>query len=185
MHPVKMHFGARGLLIRGAIALNLCLMIDDAASAQTPTACPVQGKATQSYRNTRWGVGMMRHSGFVLDPGSITPNEDSARFWTADRRATAVVTSLRQSADQPISDLIAEARQDILVNSRGEITYQRRKDNWFVLSGYVAGRTFYRRTFLARDRQTTSTLYVEFPRDMLPCFDRAVTAMSLSFKELP
>ncbi|MEN0072745.1 MAG: hypothetical protein AAGC69_00080 [Paracraurococcus sp.] len=172
-------------LRRGAVALGLWLFIGGVAIGQTQAECPIQGKATQSYRNTRWGVGMMRHPAFILDPGSITPNEDSARFWTADRRATAVVTSLRQSADQSILDMFTEAKQDVLVNSRGEITYERRRDNWFVLSGYVAGRIFYRRTFLARDRQATSTLYVEFPRDMLPCFDQAVTRMSLSFKELP
>ncbi|RAI57557.1 hypothetical protein DOO78_18410 [Roseicella frigidaeris] len=177
--------GRTGLLQLGAVALGLWLSIADPARAQRPTDCPVQGRETQPYRNTRWGVSLMRHPGFVLDPGSVTPNGDSVRFWTADRRATAVVTSLRQRADQSILDLLAEARQDILVNSRGEITYQRRRDNWFVLSGYVAGRIFYQRTFLARDRQATSTLLVEFPRDMLPCFDRAVTTMSLSFREWP
>jgi hypothetical protein len=122
-------------------------------------------------------------STFILDPESVPENGDSARFWSVDRRATAVVTGLRNSLGQSVADLLREAKRDVLVPSRGTITYERTKDNWFVLSGYVAGRIFYRRTFLSRAGQVIATLWIEFPRDMRPCFEEAVTTMSLSFRE--
>ncbi|MFC7538205.1 hypothetical protein ACFQU2_16425 [Siccirubricoccus deserti] len=126
---------------------------------------------------------MMYPSTFALDPESVPENGDSARFWTADRRATAVVTALRNNMGQPLADLLREAKRDVIEASRGTITYERTKDNWFVLSGYVAGRIFYRRTFLSRAGQVIATLWIEFPRDMRPCFEEAVTTMSLSFRE--
>jgi hypothetical protein len=46
----------------------------------------------------------------------------------------------------------------------------------------MVGRIFYRRTLLTRDGDV-ATLWVEFPRDMRPCFEEAVSLMSLSFRE--
>jgi hypothetical protein len=46
----------------------------------------------------------------------------------------------------------------------------------------MAGRIFYRRTLLT-SRGIEATLWLEFPRDMRPCLDEAVTVMSLSFRE--
>ena len=112
-------------------------------------------------------------------------NGDTARFWTPDRRATVVVTGLRNTPGQSLTDLRVEARQEILVASHGTITYERTKDNWFVLSGFVVGRIFYRRTFLSQDSRVIATLWIEFPRGMRPCFEQAVETMSLSFNDRP
>src|SRR3712207_7218775 len=50
---------------------------------------------SMQYRNARFGFTMTYPSSFVLDPESIPEGGDSARFWTVDRRATAVVTGIR------------------------------------------------------------------------------------------
>jgi hypothetical protein len=71
----------------------------------------------------------------------------------------------------------------VIENSGGAITYTRIKDNWFVVSGFMAGRIFYRRTLLTSGSGVIGTLWIEFPRDMRPCFEGAVTMMSLSFRE--
>ena len=122
-------------------------------------------------------------SSFMLDPDSIPENGDSARFWTADRQATAVVTGTLNSQDQSLADLFREATQDVIENGRGVITYTRRRDNWFVISGFIAGRIFYRRTMLTQGSRVIGHLWIEFPRDMRPCFEEAVTMMSLSFRQ--
>jgi hypothetical protein len=47
----------------------------------------------------------------------------------------------------------------------------------------MAGRIFYRRTVLTTGSKIIGSLWIEFPRDMRPCFEGAVTMMSLSFRQ--
>jgi hypothetical protein len=155
------------------------------ASAQAGSeACAAMATATQqSYRNDRFGLAMTYPSDFVLDPASIPANGESARFWTADHRATAVVIGTRNGSGQSIQALMQEARRNILENGDSSITYTRQRDNWFVLSGFLdANRIFYQRTLLARETGVVGTLWIEFPRALKPCFEAPVTLMSLSFR---
>ena len=55
------------------------------------SGCPDLG-LPRTYRNARFGFQMDHPERFALDPGSVPEAGDSARFWTPDRRATAVVT---------------------------------------------------------------------------------------------
>jgi hypothetical protein len=138
-----------------------------------------------TYRNARFGFAMTYPSSFLLDPDSVPESGDSARFWTRDRRATAVVTGLSNGLGQSLADLLREARQDVIGNSHGVITYDRRRDNWFVISGVIGNRIFYRRTFLSHRSRIIANLWIEFPRSMRRCFEEAVTMMSLSFRRDP
>lgn len=165
-------------------AAFLLLLLSASPGALAQVACPPPGDGVaRSYRNERFGIVMRVPSVFALDPASIPASGDSARFWTADRQATAVVDAARPRDGRGLDRLLAEAEDDILRNSRGEITYRRRRDDWFVLSGYMLGRIFYRRTFLAPDG-TVATLWLEFPRALRPCLEEAVTVMSLSFRAM-
>src|SRR4051794_8759158 len=127
---------------RGAVALALLLAAVSGRTAAQPRpgdpGCPVPRDARSlAYDNQRWGVAMAYPAGFVLDPESVPANGDTARFWTADRQATAVVTTLRNGARQSLDDLRREAELDTLENSRATITYRRSTPGWFVLSGIV------------------------------------------------
>jgi hypothetical protein len=126
---------------------------------------------------------MIHPSSFALDPGSIPENGDTARFWASDRQATAMVTGTRNGLKQSIADLFAEAQHDVAENSGDAITYTRIKDNWFVVSGFMAGRIFYRRSLLTTGSRIIGSLWIEFPRNIRPCFEDAVTMMSLSFRQ--
>lgn len=137
------------------------------------------------YRNARFGFTMNYPSNFVLDPDSIPEGGDSARFWTSDRRATAVVTGIRNGLGQSLPDLLEEATKDVTENSHGTITYTRSRDNWFVISGFIGERIFYRRSFLSDRSRVIGSLWIEFPRTMRPCFEDAVSMMSLSFRPSP
>lgn len=121
---------------------------------------------------------------FVPDPDSVPENGDSARFWAAGRQATAVVTGLRNTERQSLAAVLAEAERDIGENARGSVTYRRVTRDWFVLTGHLADRIYYRRSFLARDGAVIVTLWIEFPRALKPCLERAVATMSLSFRPL-
>jgi hypothetical protein len=120
---------------------------------------------------------------FALDPESVPEAGDSARFWTPDRRATAVVNGSRNLAGLSLERMMREAKGDILHNAGGDITYRRRRDTWFVLSGHMAGRIYCRRTMLLRNGGV-ATLWMEFPPDLRTCLDAAVKLMSLSFREV-
>ncbi len=137
------------------------------------------------YKNARFGFTMTYPSTFVLDPDSIPEGGDSARFWTPDHRATAVVTGIRNGLGQSLTDLLDEATKDVTENSHGVITYTRTRDNWFVISGFIGERIFYRRSFLSDRSRVIGNLWIEFPRNMRPCFEDAVSMMSLSFRPSP
>lgn len=137
------------------------------------------------YKNARFGFTMTYPSSFMLDPDSIPEGGDSARFWTPDRRATAVVTGIRNGLGQSLTDLLDEATKDVTENSHGTITYTRSRDNWFVISGFIGERIFYRRSFLSDRSRVIGSLWIEFPRTMRPCFEDAVSMMSLSFRPSP
>jgi hypothetical protein len=144
-----------------------------------------RGGQPMHYRNARFGFTMTYPPSFVLDPDSIPEGGDSARFWTPDRRATAVVTGIRNGLGQSLADLLEEAAKDVTENSHGVITYSRSRDNWFVISGYMGERIFYRRSFLSDRSRVIGSLWIEFPRNMRPCFEDAVSMMSLSFRPSP
>ena len=153
-----------------------------AAAADCGTA---RGGQPLQYKNARFGFTMTYPASFVLDPDSIPEGGDSARFWTPDRRATAVVTGIRNGLGQSLTDLLDEASKDVTENSHGTITYTRARDNWFVISGFIGERIFYRRSFLSDRSRVIGSLWIEFPRTMRPCFEDAVSMMSLSFRPSP
>ncbi len=159
------------------LVLALLLLFAPAAMAQEAgcmAAAPVL-----DWRSL--GLGMRHPASFPL----VEAGRDTVRFVSRDGQASATVTAIPNGLRQSLSAVMAEARQDIIENSGGEITYSRAKANWFVLSGYIAGRIFYRRSLVTADGQVIGTLWIEFPRAMKPCFEAAVMTMSLSFRELP
>lgn len=122
------------------------------AMAQVMTAPDLGGDCTGVrvgrpliYRNPRFGLTMTYPASFTLDAESIPENGDSARLWSVDRRATAVVMAMTAKLNQSLAELLQEARQDVVENSHGVITYTRTRDDWFVISGYIGDRIFYRR----------------------------------------
>jgi hypothetical protein len=164
--------------MRCLAAFTVLVLLPAVAIAQD---CRPEGWDIRGYRNERFRIGFDYPSIFRLDPESIPGDRSSARFWTAGRRATVVVNAGRNEDRRTLVELLRDAEGDVLQNG-GEITYRRSRDNWFVISGYMVGRVFYRRTLLARDG-TIATLWMEFPREMRDCLEPAVTMMSLSFRE--
>ena len=161
-------------------ALLLALSLPASAAVVQSVDCPVPGVTpVLDWRSPALGLAMRHPAGFAL----VEAGPDTARFVSRDGQAVATVTAIPNGLGQRLPAVMAEARQDITENSGGEITYSRAKANWFVVSGYMAGRIFYRRSLVPADGRFIGTLWVEFPRAMKPCFEAAVTTMSLSFRE--
>jgi hypothetical protein len=166
--------------------LVLALLLSPGAALAAPAQdCPVApaGEPARQYRNSRLGFGFDYPPIFSLDPDSIAEAGDGARFWTANRRATVAVNAAPNTEQLPLGRLLADAEGDVLHNSAGVITYRRRRETWFVISGYMVGRIFYRRSLITRGG-IVATLWMEFPPEWRPCLDAAVTLMSLSFREI-
>lgn len=165
------------------VLVSLLSFTPFAAAQQDLDRCPDRETGQiRTYRNEKFGFILNYPSSFILDPQSVPPNGDSARFSTASGAATAVVSVGRNLRNLRLRQLMEEDRRDILQNGGGELTYERIRNNWYVISGYMVGRIFYQRTMLLRD-ETIATLWIEFPREKKPCFEGAVTTMSLSFRE--
>jgi hypothetical protein len=164
----------RGVLL--ALVLGMSAAMAQEAGCTVPVVAPVL-----DWRSPGLGLGMRHPANFTL----AESGPDTARFVSRDGQASATVTAIPNGLQQGLSAVMAEARQDIVENSGGEIIYSRAKGSWFVLSGYMAGRIFYRRSLVTADGRFIGTLWVDFPRAMKPCFEAAVTTMSLSFRELP
>lgn len=183
--PWLRRFCAACLLLAPVVRPAATQMGEERPPSQSMAAgdCGIaRGGHPMQYRNARFGFTMTYPSSFVLDPESIPEGGDSARFWTPDRRATAVVTGIRNGLGQSLADIMEEAAKDVTENSHGVITYTRTRDNWFVISGFIGERIFYRRSFLSDRSRVIGSLWIEFPRTMRPCFEDAVSMMSLSFR---
>ncbi|WP_143020986.1 hypothetical protein [Belnapia rosea] len=168
--------GMRGL------ALALALALPAIAARAQDAACTVPAAAqVLEWRSAVLGLRMRYPASFPLE----ATGPDTARFVSLDGQASATVTAIANGLGQSLAEVMREARQDIIENSGGEITYTRTTPSWFVLSGYMAGRIFYRRSLVSADGGMIGTLWVEFPRALKPCFEAAVTTMSLSFREWP
>jgi hypothetical protein len=170
--------------IAASIGLALLLLVPSLAAAAPDCPAAPAGATERSYRNARFGFGLTVPPVFVLDPESVTEDGSSARFWTPDGRVTAVVNATPNTRRLALREIMAEAEGDVLHNAGGDITYRRIRDNWFVISGHMVGRIYYRRTLLTR-AGVLATLWMEFPTELRPCLEEAVTTMSLSFRELP
>jgi hypothetical protein len=67
-------------------------------------------------------------------------------------------------------------------NMPGDVTYQRTKDEFLVLSGYRDDAIFYTKVAVSDDRRTACILDITYPRSAKEDFDGIVTRMSRSFK---
>ncbi|MBL6076886.1 hypothetical protein JMJ56_02640 [Belnapia sp. T18] len=159
-----------------ALVLALLLAAPMALAQEVHCTVPVMAPV-MDWRGL--GLGMRYPSSFA----PVETTSDTVRFASRDGQGSAAVTAIPNGLRQGLAAVMAEARQDITGNSGGEITYSRTKGSWFVLSGFMAGRIFYRRSLVSTDGGFIGTLWVEFPRAMKPCFEAAVTTMSLSFRE--
>ena len=159
-----------------ALALSLPMA---GRAADLSCTLPTESRVLD-WRSPELGLRMRYPDSFSLASAAL----DTVHFVSLDGQASATVTAIPNGLRQDLASVMAEARQDITGNSGGEITYSRTRDNWFVLSGFMAGRIFYRRSLIPADGRMIGTLWIEFPRALKPCFEAAVTTMSLSFREM-
>ncbi|QQP93421.1 hypothetical protein IGS68_32880 (plasmid) [Skermanella sp. TT6] len=154
------------------------------AAGVMAAAVPSHAAAQQDHR---YAAYREPGSGTVLTyPASVFTRADDgtgrfAKFVSADLRSTFYVVGRENDPGQGIAELSAAA-ESALAEEKALITYRRRKEDWFVLSGYIGDNIFYRKTVLARRGRTVGTFQINFPKDQKPFYYGIVERMSWSFK---
>jgi hypothetical protein len=106
---------------------------------------------------------------------------DGIHFESDDRLAWFRLFQRENPGRRPIGDLMREEAERLLGQS-ASITYRQTKGNWFVLSGFIGNRIYYRRSVLTEEGAAVSTFLIEFPQEQKPFYENIVTRMSWSFK---
>ena len=68
------------------------------------------------------------------------------------------------------------------VAEAASITYERSKENWFVLSGHDGDRIYYQRTAISSASSEASTLFIDIPTEQKPFYQDIIARMSWSFR---
>ena len=76
-------------------------------------------------------------------------------------------------------DTLQSAWQQRLKEHGRSVTYKRKGDGWFVVSGVEGGKTYYRKHFVSPDR--TAELVITYPKSRASVYDPWVTEIEKSF----
>ena len=76
-------------------------------------------------------------------------------------------------------DTVQSAWQQRLKEHGRSVTYKRKADGWFVVSGVEGGTTYYRKHFVSPER--TAELVITYPKSRALVYDRWVTEIEKSF----
>jgi hypothetical protein len=116
---------------------------------------------------------------FVPDPADPAEPGEPQRFSGIDESIYFRVMgaeNISKWTPQDIKDKYLRA------NMPGDITYQRTRDEFLVLSGYRDDSIFYTKVAISGDQRIACILDINYPRSAKKDFDTIVTRMSRSFR---
>lgn len=110
-------------------------------------------------------------------PSGDDPKWEGTRFFSRDREAWLAVWGKRDIEHTPrvYQKMVAEAAGD-------RVTYSRRGQNWFVVSGFKGDRIFYVKAIRRCGRETWHQVAFEYPAERKRAYDSLVTAVSQSLR---
>ena len=146
--------------------------------AATTLAAHAQGQPYAQYHNARFGYSIS-YPQQILTPQPESDNGDGRRFVSADGQVILTVYGGHNVMESSIQDAYSEQRASRIASGCAP-SYQRVKDNWFVLSGACQGTIYYQKTMLAQG-QFKSFLF-EYPQERKAEFDGVVTEIARSFR---
>ena len=112
---------------------------------------PCYGDNYRVYHNARWNF-TIPYPADLLVPQGESANGDGQEFRSKDRLISMRISGIYNALDETLDELhSAESRENSRTNQ--VITYRVRKNNWFVLSGYIIddqekSKIFYKKTIL-------------------------------------
>ena len=111
----------------------------------------------------------------------MNPIANGFRFTSDDSLSWFSVSSAALSQETSIRDVMDRAKRNLLAKA-ASITYERSKENWFVLSGHDGDRIYYQRTAISSASSEASTLFIDIPTEQKPFYQDIIARMSWSFR---
>jgi hypothetical protein len=169
----------RGATMRYLLGFFLSLAVSAVA-----IEAGAQGLDWRPYVNERFGYSVDIPAG-LLYPLPPPENGDGLAFESADGQVSVSVFGSNNALEWSVDDYFraALAREDL-----GRVTYQRKTEGWYVLSGYRPAPTpnwtgeviFYERVAIDGGGSAISGLSILFPPSLKDFMDPIVTRMSRS-----
>lgn len=111
----------------------------------------------------------------------MSPIAGGFRFTSDDGLSWFSVSSAALIKETSIRDVMDSARRSLLAKA-ASITYERSKENWFVLSGHDGDRIYYQRTATGSASSEASTLFIDIPAEQKSFYQDIIARMSWSFR---
>jgi hypothetical protein len=138
-------------------------------------AAPVQAQGFRQFEEERFGTTALVPENWRRQPPD--PRWEGTRFSSPDGHGFLVIYSV------PATGGAQEHFRTMSVLPGERVTYQRRADRWFVVSGFKGrDRIFYRRGLRACGGRVWHHLAFEYPGEQKRAYDRIVTAVSRSLQ---
>lgn len=140
----------------------------------------------QTYRNVRFGFAV-DYPGDILVMKPPPANGDGCAFHVPGRRIEVTASASHNVLDDSIGQLYAKALAEF---GPGNVSYRRRGDSFFVVSGISRGRVFYEYVQIARKGggDYVGRLRILYPPREKAVMDPVVTRMqrrfSTSFRQM-
>ena len=111
----------------------------------------------------------------------MSPTTGGFRFTSDDGLSWFSVSSTALSKETSIRNVMDSTKRNLLARS-ASITYERLKENWFVLSGHDGDRIYYQRTAIDSASSEASTLFINIPTEQKSFYQDIIARMSWSFR---
>jgi hypothetical protein len=147
------------------------------AEAPEGAAAAMAGEWTR-YENPRFGTVIDYPADLFL---ALPPpeNGDGLSFKSVDDAARFIVFGQMNAFDQTVEEMMAD---DLASGAYGQVTYQRKGTDWYVLSGYRGGNVYYRKVVVPAGGDTLHVFEIDYPPARKAAYDRITARMAKSLK---
>jgi len=114
----------------------------------------------RDYKNSRFGFEFS-YPADLFSPGSAPANDDGRTFETVDGEANITVWGSYNVLDQTPRSYLNWVKQEADVVD--EVTYQRVKNNWVVVSGFKGHMIYYEKTIFSCGGQVMNSIALYYP----------------------
>ncbi|MFB6276375.1 MAG: hypothetical protein ABEI32_09555 [Halothece sp.] len=132
----------------------------------------------QKYQNERFDY-QVKYPAQILTPQQAPTNGDGQTFQSPEGQIVMQVYGRHNTLSDSLNERYQEMLQKHADSSNGKITYRKKDNNFFVVSGYRGNWVFYRKTIL--DNNQLKTLEFSYHRSFQPKFDSIVREVANSF----
>jgi hypothetical protein len=135
----------------------------------------------ETYHNDRFDYSI-DYPKDILFPQGESDNGDGQKFLSKDANTSLLVYATHNALDQSLEDAYREqSRGGTAENPKKVVTYKVLKDNWFIVSGYNAGRVFYQKTIVNGD--IFKTFVLEYDEEKKQLYDPITKRLASSFTD--